>query len=265
MKFILGLIMVREYIIYAFIDENNKPFYIGQTYNLKMRMNAHNQYILDIEEKRHPSTFPYYRKARKMFLNGINLKVDILESNLTKQEADIKEAEYIKQYRFDESCTLLNILDGGIFNQRNKFVSEDTKRKISAAKKGKKLSDKHKESLKNCVRKKREWTEEQLQKYSENTKRMNTGRKLSPEHIEKIRQSKIGKKHSDETKNKIGRTGKDHSTSKHYKLISPDGIEYDLWGLSKSFIEEHNLNQSGLYQALKENRKYKKWQIELLD
>jgi group I intron endonuclease len=253
----------REYIIYCFLDENNKPYYVGQTYNLKMRLNAHNQFILDIEEKRLPSKYPYYRKARDLFKNGIGLKVNILENNLTKKEADLKESEYISKFRNDISCKLLNILAGGEFNQRNKFVSDETKKKISESKKGKKLTEKHKESLRNCDRKQRNWTEEDKIKYAKMAK-INLLNKQTPESIEKMRQSKVGQKHSEETKSKIARFGKDHKRAKHYLIIAPDGTNYDIHGLS-SFCKEFDLNQSGLWHALnKGNGKYKGWQIQEL-
>lgn len=254
---------MKEYLIYCFLDENKNPFYIGQTYNLKLRMNAHNQYILDIEEKRSPSKYPYYRKARKLFQNGYPLNIKIIMDNLTKEEADFFEAYYIKLYRNDNSCKLLNILDGGEFNQRNKFVSDETKRKISLSKKGKPLSEKHKESLRKAERKQKVLSNEQKQKLSILATNRFKGKKLTEEQAAKSRVARIGKKHTEETKAKIVKIGKDHEAACRYILVDPNGVEYDIYGLT-IFCREHNLNESGLRFALKNSGKYKKWTIKKL-
>jgi len=61
---------------------------------------------------------------------------------------------------------------------------DDVRMKISNSRKGQSLSP---------------WTEERRSK----TKATLSGRKLSPEHVEKMRQNRIGTKHSEETKAKM--------------------------------------------------------------
>ena len=63
---------------------------------------------------------------------------------------------------------------------------------------------------------------------------------------------------------KKGRKAENHSRSKKYKLTSPDGIVYVIYGLNAEFCEEHKLKQPGLFLALRDKRRYKQWQIELL-
>ena len=72
----------KDHLIYCFLDENQKPFYIGQTYDLKMRMRAHNQFMVDVEERRPQSKYAYYQKAREILKTGKNVKVKIRQQVL---------------------------------------------------------------------------------------------------------------------------------------------------------------------------------------
>lgn len=79
-------------------------------------------------------------KENKHFNNAIskygwkNIRHEILYSNLTKEEAEQKEIELIKQYKSNERKYGYNIEYGGCHNGK---TSEETKLKISKANKGK--------------------------------------------------------------------------------------------------------------------------------
>lgn len=77
-------------------------------------------------------------------------------------------------------------------------MPEETKRKISEAKKGIPLSEKHKKKL------------------SESLK----GRKLSPEHVEILRQANLGKQHSEATRRKLSQIVSEAMTDERREEIS---------------------------------------------
>lgn len=138
------------------------------------------------------------RKAIKDF--GLeNFQKEILFSYEEKKDAYDKEKELLVNLLNDNLC--LNLSEGGVggSNFAGKKHSEETKKKISLALKGK-LKGPMSQSMK------------------ENLSIKNKGKKLSEETKEKIRQSKmflseeakknisqarIGKKHSEETKKKL--------------------------------------------------------------
>lgn len=76
--------------------------------------------------------------------------------------------------------------------------SKATRNKISQAKKGKSLSDSHKQAI-SSGGKGRVKSLEERQKISA----AHTGKKKSPAHVEKMRQANLGKTYSDETKQKV--------------------------------------------------------------
>lgn len=114
-------------------------------------------------------------------VNKHDYRVEIIIDNLNEVEANEKEVELILLYgRLDLGTgTLVNLTDGG---ESNNGTSDETRKKQSDAKKGKKAS------------------EETKRKQSEAHK----GKKLSEEHKEKLRSMK----HTQETKNKIKATRK---------------------------------------------------------
>lgn len=97
-------------------------------------------------------------KSNKYFTNAINkygwenIKHEILFDNLSKKEAETKEIELIKKYKSNNIKYGYNIENGG--NATGK-LSEETKRKISLANKGRHfIGRKHTEEEKQRVSKK---------------------------------------------------------------------------------------------------------------
>lgn len=81
-------------------------------------------------------------------------------------------------------------------------------------------------------------------KYSEESKKKignsNRGKIRTPEQIEKIRQSRIGKKQSEHQKQVVA-----EMRQKTYKLTDPNGNEFVITNLSK-FCRENNLDQGNI-------------------
>lgn len=199
----LMVIVMNNYIIYKHLFPNGKV-YIGLT-SLKASNRfsngkgyKHNQYMQNAINK----------------YNWENVKHFILFENLTKEEAEQKEIELISFYKSNNREYGYNIDSGG---NSNGMHSEETRKKISENNariwKDKKFSEEHKLKLSLARKGKEPWnkgkkgvyTEEQLKRISEKTKEA----LKSKEARLKISNSKIGntnrlgKKHSQETKDKI--------------------------------------------------------------
>lgn len=110
-------------------------------------------------------------------------------------------------------------------------TSEETRKKMSVARKGRKFTEEHKRKL-GEARKRWSFTEETKEKIRKTL----TGRKLSSEHVEKIRFSSSGRKHTEETRKKMSKAafnlteGKNNGTwtkkdSRRFKKT----LEYRLW------------------------------------
>jgi hypothetical protein len=81
-------------------------------------------------------------------------------------------------------------------------------------------------------------------KYSEESKKKigasNRGKIRTPEQIEKIRQSRLGKKQSEHQKQVVA-----EMRQKSYKITDPNGKEFVITNLSK-FCRENNLDQGNM-------------------
>lgn len=120
---------VRDWCVYKHICKITNKVYIGQTNNISTRWK--------------PSA---YKNCTK-FYNAIqkygwdNFDHIILESNLTLQEANEKEAYYIELYNSINDG--YNLSYGGL----NKLASEETKKKMSETRKGVPHSREHSEAI----------------------------------------------------------------------------------------------------------------------
>ena len=125
----------KKYILYIHTCPNNKK-YIG------------------ITSKENPNERWKNGKAyrtNKHFTSAIlkygwnNIKHEIVYSNLTKDEAELKEIELIKKYNANKRQFGYNIENGGSLN---KEISEETRLKLIEAGKKRKHSEKTKEKMK---------------------------------------------------------------------------------------------------------------------
>lgn len=222
----------RKHLIYAFIDEKQKPFYIGRTYKLSKRKKEH------LAEVKYGNTLPKYNKLRKLIKEGndFNLLVIVIEDNIPSSLIEEKEIYYISKLR-KEGYKLKNLTDGGegsintipgIYEKLKKIHtgkkrSQTTKDRIRESKKGKEFSQTHKDNL-SIARKKR---------------------------IIKL-----------ETRIKASKTSKGNINIKKYKLIDPYGKEYITENGLTFFCEQHDLTRANLMQVVSGKRKHHKgWKI----
>ena len=186
--------------------DKNEPFYIGVGTNHKYKRECQ-------------------KGARRSDIwNKISSKtkyeIEILIDDLTLEQANNKEKEFIKLYgRIDLGTgTLCNLTDGGE-GQSNFLIKEETRKKISESKKG--------------------------YKYSEEVKK-----RLSLSHI--------GNKHSDETKKKMSSTRKgksffdDHRKKINEKISKKIVLTNEFGDIIKSYnsvaeaSRDNNIKANGI-------------------
>lgn len=176
---------MKNYIVYMHITPNNKK-YIGVTCRKK--------------EYRWRNGSGY--KGQQLFYRAIqkygweNIEHIILFENLTKEEAENKEIELIRQYKTNRREYGYNISLGGNLGTTGLHFSNETKEKMSINQKGKNNSFYGKHHTKEVINK---------------IKKANTNRTKSFEEKEKIRKAKLGHIVTQETREKIseGHKGKE--------------------------------------------------------
>lgn len=141
--------------------DKNEPFYIG----------------IGVNEKR---AFEKRKSKRSIFWTNIikktDYRVEILFNDLTWEQACAKEKEFISLYGRKDlgTGTLVNMTDGGEGAENRIYtITDETKLKISASLKGRKISD---ESLQK--RKKYKWSADRKNKLSEKLKGHNFSKKV---------------------------------------------------------------------------------------
>jgi len=222
-----------KHVIYAFIDQNKKVFYIGQTNNFNIRRSKHKN-----EVEKGNRLYAYNKLRKVMRDHGLTIKdcMVIIEKNISSDFIDDKEIYYISLYR-QLGNKLTNLTDGGrgssgftkdIHSRCRKSRegyqhSEETKKKISDSHKGMKFSKEHKNNL-SKARKKRITTPE--------------------------------------TRNKMSKTSTGKINIKHYILTDPNGNEHSTPEGLSAFCREHDLQAPVLCKVIKGTRKHHKgWTI----
>lgn len=128
--------------IYKIVNTENGKIYIGQSTNVKHRKNCHKY---DLKNNRHKNA--YLQKDYNENPKAFNFEILCI---CKKKELNDLEIFYIKKYKTTNSSFGYNIDKGGNGAGR---MSEETKKKISEAKKGntvmvgRKLSDEWKKHL----------------------------------------------------------------------------------------------------------------------
>lgn len=165
-----------ENVVYTITNKINGNQYIGSTTNYGKRVSRH---ITDLKKNSHHSIIlqnAWNKHGKENFV------FEIIEYVGSREELIPRE-----QFFLDTHLPKYNIaIKAG--NPTKGFCTEETRRKLSEAGKG------------------RKYTEESIQKMRDSQK----GRKVSEECRQKLREANLGKKHSEETKRKmsLSRTGR---------------------------------------------------------
>jgi group I intron endonuclease len=194
--------------IYIITNEINNKVYIGQVGkgNKKNFMTRFYEHYNTLSKNKYmdKNKKPTHLQCAWNKDGEENFTFDILEE-CTKEELNEKEKYWIAYYESDNPEFGYNKTKGG----EGGIPSEETKKKMSEAQKGhisklkgKKLSEEHKNNIKNGL------TQEIKNTISSKLK----GTKLSEETINKIRNGNLNKKRSNVTKQKMSesRSGEKH-------------------------------------------------------
>lgn len=180
-------------VIYKVTNKLNKKVYIGQTkQKLKKRKEQHIYCAKRLNEYKshfHSAIIKY---------GTDNFQWEQIDCAESKEELNKKEIEYIK--KFDSINNGYNICAGGEGNSR-KAISDETRKKMSNIRKGKKMSEETKLKI----------------------SKTNLGHFVSKLTREKISVANKGRKYSEEVRKHyiIGNTGKN---AKHIKCIENNKI-----------------------------------------
>lgn len=181
---------MKQFYVYIHKKPDGTPFYVGKgtgnrAYQFSKRSNWHKNIVVK------------YGKE--------NIIIEIINCFDESQAFDLEKI-YIKQFKFS-GVTLVNLTDGGegVAGLIRGKPSDKHRRKNADAKRGKIQSEETKRKRSDALKgRKREFTEEHLQKIKEFNKtkignQNRKGKKHTEEAKEKNRQAHLGKKQSKET------------------------------------------------------------------
>ena len=257
-------------LIYIFVDNDEKPFYVGKTINLKNRIVAH------LLECKNNNKLYKYNKLRKILSTGLTIDeiIIIVEDNIDINLLDDKEIYYIKKLR-EDGYKLTNLTNGG---DGGDTFSNNPNREDIRKKRKQVMNDLYSDS-----ERKKEFLSHRTDEWKEKIKKAKTGvpwGKHSDETKKKISEIRKGIKFSEEhkkklsiarkkrittykTRQKMSKSSKGRINIKKYKLIDPNGIEYITTNGLAKFCEENNLTSSNLMKVLKGDRNHHKgWTIK---
>lgn len=188
-----------KYYIYLYLDIDNIPFYVGKGKNKRHKICKH-------LHKNNPNLF-LKRKIRKVGVSDV--QIQFIHKNLTEEEAFQFEIFYIELYgrRDKGEGTLCNLTDGGEGSSGYTHTDE-AKRKMSDANKGKSCTKETKQKMSDAA-KGRIFSNKTRKKISDTLKGENNpfyGIPRSDEIKQKMSVAMKGKKFgpmSDEHKQKI--------------------------------------------------------------
>lgn len=211
-----------KYVIYKHTSPSGKS-YIGQTQNLQQRNSSH----------RIPSSnCTVFRNAIQKY-GWENFQHEILAENLTLDEANILEEQYITEYN-TISPNGYNLRSGGL----NHKFSDESRQKMSSVRKGKPRTPEHQQKLNDAARNRIRSPEHQAklleavskpktEKHKSNISKSKQGIPKTEEHKQKISQSLSGRTQTSEhiynsNKCKLGRRIHVDPITEQRKYIYPD-------------------------------------------
>lgn len=218
--------------IYALLDLDDNPFYVGKTNNIKKRQHGH------LNMARRGFVSPVYAKIRKLQRQGWVFNFQILEE-CSESNCDERERFYIASLR-EQGFKLTNLAEGG-----EGGCSSDTAKKIVEARR-KNGTLKHTEETK----RKMSQSHKGVLKTAEHKAALSKAWSRTPEQLKQV-----GRKSAITSKGKIN--------IKTYSCFAPDGTEYvTKEGLTK-FCEEHGLSSQNMVKVANgERRNHKGWRCQ---
>lgn len=208
--------MEKEWCVYIHTNQINNKKYVGLTCNINKRFDKNGEGYLHVKKDG-----TYVQPAMANAINKYgwdNFSHEIVASNLTKEEADTLEKEYIKKYDTRNPLKGYNIREGG----SNGHLSEQTKQKLSEIMKGKYDGENNPFYGKHHTQE----VKELLRENGKNNARDISGKNnpmynhmITDEERQKRSESMKGHKVSDDTKNKISKANKEYyQTHIHHAL-----------------------------------------------
>lgn len=179
---------------------------------------------------------------RQYFYNAIvkygweNFEHEILKTGLTQEEADYWEKYYIQEF---DSCLGHNGYNAAIggfhVGMTGLHHSEEAKKKMSAARFGKRLSEEH------C----------------KNLSKARKGKKFSDEHKRNLGNARRGKRHTEETKARIRSLlyGENSPCAKEVFQYTKDGYFVARWGCISDASRNLKIDGSGIGKCCNGKRK----------
>lgn len=227
-----------RHIIYAFVDGDKNPFYIGKTKNMKNRIRGH------VRRLKIGDNLPKYNKMRKLINENykiIDNYIIIIESDISLENINEREKFYIEKYR-KMNYKLTNLTNGGD-GDSNPLPETIAKRIKSNT--GKKRSMECRENISNSMK----------------------GIKFSEQHKQNLSKAWQYDKHfSAEINQRISNTSTGKVNIKLYKCISPDGVEYITVNGLTQFCKKMGLTQPLMSKvALGQRKHHKGWKCELIN
>jgi predicted GIY-YIG superfamily endonuclease len=78
------------YSIYVFVDDRNRPYYVGKTNNMHRRKNEHKELILKGDR------LPKYHAARSLIHKGVPFRMKVIRTTTIEDEAWKLERYFIQ-------------------------------------------------------------------------------------------------------------------------------------------------------------------------
>lgn len=254
--------------IYFIINNENGRHYVGSSQDVELRLRTHLNLLKRGAHHSYKLRIDWKRFSDEAFSFDLIEKVEM--GQLAKRE----------QYWIDETLPYYNVLRfaGNVRGMRH---TDEAKRKMSNAKRGRKMSSIQREAISAKLRgrklseshiaalKGREHSTETRKKLSE----AHTGRTLSLEHLDGIRRAnskrvgvtltkshlekmRIAKENMSDVSKEIVRLANVKTHAKSYIVTDPNGLTYDVFNLSE-FSRMHNLGAgAGLNRVASGLRKH---------
>lgn len=102
-----------KYSIYVFLDQRNRPYYVGKTNNFKRRKREH------LDEIKGKNPLPKYRKARWLRKKGYKFRMRTIAKAMIESDAYAIERTLIKEYS-KRGYDLKNVIHGNKTKKRRK-------------------------------------------------------------------------------------------------------------------------------------------------